>query len=264
MDRATRQRCESLARTLRYILGVAPDEYGLVPDPEGWCPLKNLALALAEDKAWPGMTPTRLADLAWQMDPCPFEFDDKRVRLVPDPEGTLHPPQREQNPPPTLLYYGSRRKPYAVHRRDGIQPANNEEIVLAREAEMALRIARRREPKPILLEVNTRIAEARGTRLLSYGSHLFVANMLPPEALFGPPPKEELEDRPVKKPKPAKTEGPRLPSLDSLAQSSAWNPAMDRLIARDPEAAKQLLKRRRERKRVDWKDAARKEKRRGN
>ncbi|MCB9782336.1 MAG: hypothetical protein H6751_05170 [Candidatus Omnitrophica bacterium] len=98
---------------------------------------------------------------------------------------------REYLPPPTLLYYGCRRKPYRVYSEKGIEPTDGREIVLARTPEMALRIGNRRDPKPILVEINTEIAASQGAHFLSYGAQLFLVDRLPKDAMFGPPVKEE-------------------------------------------------------------------------
>jgi putative RNA 2'-phosphotransferase len=263
MSRQPRQRAEALAHRLRYILGKSPDEFGLVLDPDGWVATKSLLQAMSEETGWKGVHASQIIDLSWQLDPCPLEIEEKRVRLLPGGSGDLAPPVRENLPPPALLYYGCRRRPYAVYRTEGIAFPSSTEIVLARSREMALRIAKRRDPHPILVEIQTRIALSHASRFQSYGNHLFVVDFLPSEALFGPPPKEEIEVRPKKKPAP-RGEGthPSAPHPDSF-HPGAWNPAEDRLLARDPEEAKKRLKRERDRKRIDWKDASRGERRKG-
>ncbi len=110
MDQKSRQKHENLARTLKYILGKAPDEFGIVLDPEGWIDLKGLVIALGDNPGTKGVSVTRILDLDWALEKSPFEFDSKRVRMKPDSE--FLPPLREYLPPPTNLYNGCRRKPY--------------------------------------------------------------------------------------------------------------------------------------------------------
>ena len=123
MDRKSRQRHESLAHLLEFALGKAPDHFGLALDPEGWIPLKQLIQALSEEPDWRGMTQNRILDLRWALPDAPFEIEEKRARLKPDHLAALESPRRETAPPPSLLYYGSRRKPYPVYRTKGIRLA---------------------------------------------------------------------------------------------------------------------------------------------
>lgn len=255
MSQGARQRFESLAKTLRYLLGSAPDEFGLVLESEGWIQIKHLVQALSEEESWRGTNATRISDLLWEMESCPFEIENNRIRIKPDRLENLAPPQKETFPPPAVLFLGARRKSYPVIHERGICLPNDEQIVLARTSEMALRIGKRRDPRPVLVEVHTGIAEQHGARFLSYGTHLFCVDQLSSASLRGPSPKHLEEPLPVKK-------GSRKP--DSTApHSMAWNPAQDRLLARDPEEQKAIQRRERDRKRVDWKDSVRRERRRG-
>jgi len=261
MDRKARQRHESLAHLLEYVLGKGPDEFGLMLDPEGWVSLKQLSQALSEEEHWRGLTPNRILDLRWALPEAPFEIEEKRARLRPDSPGALASPRREPAPAPSILYYGSRRKPYPVYLTKGIRLAGEEGIVLAREKAMALRIASRREPKPILVEVSTRVAEEMGARFSAYGQTLFVVDWLPKEALSGPPLKEE---KPRVKSKPKKRadekESPQAPHPDSF-RPRPWRPEEDALLARDPEESRRKFREERARKKVGWKEETRRGKR---
>lgn len=264
MDRKSRQKHENLAKILKHLLGKAPDEYGVVLDPEGWIDLKSLAAALGENPDTKGISSSRVQDLDWALEDCPFEIEPKRIRVRPDPE--FIPPQREYLPPPTLLYYGCRRKPYRVYVEKGIHPNDDREIILAREPEMATRIGRRRDPKPILVEVNTDIAVAYGARFQSYGDALFLADRLPKESMFGPPVKDEEtlpKAKPKSKPKDYEAFVPEAPSPDSFF-SRPWDPKSDRLVLRDLDIeTEEEVRRERQKKKVGWKDDLRKRKRRG-
>lgn len=259
MSQGARQRYESLAKTLRYILANAPDEFGLVLDEEGWVQIKHLIQALNEEAQWKGITAARVIDLLWQLEPCPFEIDGSRIRVQASQLGTCTPPQKETFPPPAVLFLGIRRKSYPVVHEKGVQSHGEDEIVLARTSEMALRIGRRRDPRPILVEVHTHIAQQQGVRFLSYGAHLFLVKQLGPECLRGPSPKHLEGLLPQKRStfRPARAADPSGP------HGVAWNPSQDRLLARDPEEQKAILRRERDRKRVEWKDSSRRERRRG-
>ncbi len=258
MSQGARQRFESLSKTLRYILGSAPDEFGLILDSEGWIQIKHLVQALNEVDQWKGTNAARITDLLWQMEDCPFEIEGSRIRIKSSHLEFSTPPQKEPFPPPAVLFLAARRKSYPVIHEKGIRSLGEDEIVLARTSGMALRIGHRRDPRPILVEVHTRIAEEHGSRFQSYGTNLFCVDQLGAECLRGPSPKhlEGLLSLKRPGPKPARADDPSGP------RGMAWNPAQDRLLFRDPEEQKALLRRERDRKRVDWKDSSRRERRR--
>jgi putative RNA 2'-phosphotransferase len=264
MDRKTRQRHEALAHFLEYLLGRSPDDFGTVLDPEGWIDLKQVIQVCSEEKEWKGTTQTRIRDLAWALSDCPFEFDEKRIRLRPDCAAASHSPVREISTPPKTLYYGCRRRPYPTYMAEGIGVLEGKEIVLSRSKEMAIRIAKRREPKPILVEVNTEKALSTGTRFTSYGERLFLVERLDVKALSGPPVKEkEMPEKKVPKDKNKKQEKPlgQAPHPDSF-HSKPWVPGTDQALARTPEEEREALRRKRAGKRIGWKEEARKGRRR--
>ena len=47
-----RKEVQRLGKLLFYVLGVRPDEFGLVPDPSGFLTLKEILQALREDPEW--------------------------------------------------------------------------------------------------------------------------------------------------------------------------------------------------------------------
>ena len=262
MDRKTRQRHEALAHFLEYLLGRSPDEFGLVLDPEGWADFKHVLQVCSEEKDWKGTNRTRIVDLAWALPDCPFEFDEKRIRLKPESEAASHIPIREASIPPKILYYGCRRRPYRTYLCEGIGTLEGKEFPLCRTKEMAIRIAKRRDPKPIVVEVNTEKALSTGTRFLAYGDHLFIVDWLEAESLSGPRPKETPEKKGLKE-KKRKQEEPfsQAPHPDSF-RSKPWIPGADRALARTPEEERQALRRERADKRVSWKEEVRKGRRR--
>jgi len=263
MDRKTRQGYQSLSKFLEYVLGNAPDEFGLVLDPEGWAPLKEVVQVLAEEREWKGTNQSRIRDLQWALTACPFEMDEKRIRLNPTLGKTSGPPARYETDPPPILHYGCRRRPYRTYMTEGMRTAQGHEIILSRSKDLALRIARRRDSNPILVEVHTTVARSKGCRFVAYGERLFLAEWLSVESLVGPPVKEEPEKRQRKAKKQEQPEPlSEAPHPDSF-RSKPWVPSGDHALGRTPEEERALLRRQRSEKRVGWKEDLRKGKRRG-
>jgi putative RNA 2'-phosphotransferase len=74
----------------------------------------------------------------------------------------------------------------------GLKP--DKHLVLSPAPEMALRIGRRRDPKPVLLEVMTGPAQKEGVVFHSFGQ-LFLATEIPPRFISGPPVSKEPDEK---------------------------------------------------------------------
>lgn len=106
----TRRQPKQLGKLLHYILGHRLDEFGLVPNPDGFVPLKELLQAITEEEGW---SYVRLADIRelLMIQPDRFELLDDRIRLNPR---ELSGPFMDSRPVviPELLYHGARQKAY--------------------------------------------------------------------------------------------------------------------------------------------------------
>jgi putative RNA 2'-phosphotransferase len=71
---------EKLAKMLYYLLGRHPEEFGLVPDPEGWVKIRDLLRALSEEPDWRHVRASHINEvLLARYDP-PVEVADGCIR----------------------------------------------------------------------------------------------------------------------------------------------------------------------------------------
>ena len=81
---------QQLAKFLAYVLGRHPDEFGLVPDPQGFVPIKEVLKVCAEEKDWRHVRARGLIEALGPVLPdAPIEMDTDR-----------YPGRRPQPPPP--------------------------------------------------------------------------------------------------------------------------------------------------------------------
>ena len=200
MDKYGRER---LSKLLAYILRHRPDEYGLVLDPEGYVSIKELLQALHEEEGWSFVRKDHLQEVALTSDRARFEMDDNRIRASC---GHSLPVtiQYETAQPPKILYHGTRRRTYPVILVEGLKPMGRQYVHLATTKELALRIGRRRDPDPVLLEIQALKAHQEGIPFRRANDLLYLVDALPPRYLAGPPltrikmdkpPKEKKEER---------------------------------------------------------------------
>lgn len=200
MPRLPRQ-LEDLAKVLTFILCHRPDEFGLVLDPEGFVPIKQLLQALAAEPGWGHVRRHHLEQVAGLLQPPRFEIQEGRIRGLDPGPADLRRPGEE---PPVLLYTAIPAKAHEPVFASGLNAPRGQEILLADTPELALKLGRRRSPDPVLVTVQAQAAGRTGMIWEKYGEHLYLAREVPRHFLQLPPPPPKPE-----KPKPEKALPPR-------------------------------------------------------
>ncbi|MBW1722777.1 MAG: RNA 2'-phosphotransferase [Deltaproteobacteria bacterium] len=239
-SRRSRIRIENFTRFLVYVLGHSPDEFGLLPDPEGFVGFKELLWAVHEEPGWGYVRISHIQEVLLGKDRDLFEVDDNRIRTLErrwrmdfeHPAETL----------PKLLYIAVRRRAHSHALEKGLRAAQGAYLLLSPEKDMALRIGRRRDQEPVLLEILSDMATTEGLPFYAFG-RLFLAAEIPSRYIKGPPlPKKPLKS-PV--PDPAKLQE-RMP--DFLAGTFVLEEGRDPATGRRTKG----------KKRKGWKEEARK------
>lgn len=189
---------EQFAKLCEYILGRRPDEFGLVPDENGFVKTREFLKAVAETDGWRHIRQSHINEMLLVCRKPPVELESGRIRAVN--RGQL-PQRRPCETPPKLLYTCVRRKAYPVVLEKGIRPTFQPEVVCSDNIEMAERIGRRRSPAPILLTIHAGRAADHNIYFLQAGEGLYITDCIPPDIFTGPPLPKEPE-------KPAKAEKP--------------------------------------------------------
>ena len=188
---------KTLSRMLAYMLGRRPDEFGLVPAPDGFVTIRELLKAFSEEDGWRHVRWASITHLlATEPDP-PVEVVENRIRAAD--RSHLSPPAAARQPP-KLLFTCVRRKAYPHVHQQGIAAAGGPPIILAADRGMALRLGRRRDPDPVLLTVQVGKAVAAGAVFLQAGERLFLADGIAAGCFSGPPLPKPPKDAAVRDP----------------------------------------------------------------
>jgi putative RNA 2'-phosphotransferase len=201
MDKRAKHKIVALSKLLHYMLTQRPDEFGLVPDEEGFVSLKEILQALHEEEGWRHVRSSHIQEILWYDKSKTFELLDGRVRAIPmhDTLPAAYPEAR----PPKLLYYGTSRKSYPYILQKGLKPTGKSSLHLSVTKDMAQRIARRRDPQPVILEVHAEKAWAEKTLFRKVKELIYLTESLAPEYFSGPPLPKEHERAGQKKPEKA-------------------------------------------------------------
>lgn len=169
---------------LSYVLGRRPDEFGLVPDDNGFVTLKELLKAASEEEGWRHVTRGTINELTMAMAHPPVEIDGSLIRAV----DRKHLPERVPAlDPPKLLYAGITAKSYPAVLEKGIFPTRHTRVILCPEKGLAVRIAKRRDRSPVILTVNTMMAMDAGVLFFQQGENIYLASHVPTGCFTGPP-----------------------------------------------------------------------------
>ena len=241
--RSHQNRVDSLCRLLTYILGHRPDEFGLVPDKDGYITYKELLQAIHEESNWHYVRSSHINEVLLGRDRRLFQTDEKRIRVLDrrwqvDLNGA-------QQPLPKVLFTPVRRKAHPIVMEKGLRASEGRYLVLSPDKEMGLRIGKRHDHAPVLLEILASTAESKHVLFNSFGC-LYLSPGIPAEFISGPPVSREiLESR---KEKESKKETTKIKPVDFAPGTFVLD------AARDPD----LRRRAKGKKRKGWKEEARK------
>jgi len=227
-----------------YILGHKPDEFGLVPDGEGFVTYKEFLWALHEEPGWGYVREGHINEVLLGKDRALFQPKENRIRAL-DRHWTLDLENRTQALP-KILFVAVRKKAHPVVMEKGLTAGEGRHLVLSPDREMAVRIGRRRDQKPVLLEIMAASARKEGISFYPFGN-LYLADQIPVRFINGPPVSKENVRIPVRK---------REKTLERSADFEAGTFALD--LNRDPDRSRRA----KGKKRKGWKEEARKTRRR--
>jgi putative RNA 2'-phosphotransferase len=195
---------QSLAKMLTYVLARRPDEFGLVPDADGYVKIKDLLKALHEDEGLRYVNRSHLSEIILSVPEAPIEISENRIRARN--RETLAP-RTEAEALPKVLFTAIRRRAYAVVLERGVQAADHARIVMTASREVAERLGKRIDPEPVILTVLVQSCRDQGVTFAQAGEGLFLADRIPPGGFSAPPlPLEKrAQARPPEKPADAST-----------------------------------------------------------
>jgi putative RNA 2'-phosphotransferase len=228
---------KQLQKLMSYVLGRQPDEFGLVLDEDGFVRVKDLIKAISEEPGWGYVRKSHINEVLIAFRENPFLLEDDRIKVAGPDEGVS---TVTGVMPPKLLYHCVRRKAYPVVCQKGIVPMGQHHVFLATSEELALRIGKRRDPKPVLLTVQARNASEGGVKFSRQGELIYIVDHVPVAYFSGPPlPKE-------------KKEGAK-PTKETLRTSDTMPGSFTLDMERSGELQQQRLKRKGIKKEIAWK-----------
>jgi len=173
-----------------YILGHRPDEFGLVPDIDGFIKIKELLWAMNEEEGWRFVRQGHIREVLLSKERILFEADENRIKTREIRwELDLEKPCRDL---PKLMFHPIRQRAHPHVMEKGLTAGLEENLLLTTTREMALRIGLRRDQKPVILEISVEQAGRSSIDFFNFGD-LFLAEKIPLNAILGPPISKEFQ-----------------------------------------------------------------------
>ena len=235
---------EQFAKFSAYVLGRHPDEFGLVPDENGYIKIKEFIQAITETDGWRHVRISHINDIMLILNNPPIEVDEKRIRAKDRSRLNLYTVCMN---PPKVLYVCIKHKAYLSVRDKGIHPTANASIICCKDQKMAERIGHRRDNQPILLTVHVRRMLDQGLPFLHAGDMLYLTEFIPTDCFTGPPlPKEIPSIKKSAKKKDA------IETYKKQSQAGTFSLSMDKPTEDKPSEKK--FKGRKKEKDLSWKN----------
>jgi putative RNA 2'-phosphotransferase len=175
---------DKLSKFLTYVLGRRPDEFGIVPDSDGFVRTKELLQALHEEQGWRHVRQAHLNEAIVVPEKPVIEIDGSRIRAL---DISRLPVAGDPGDLPKLLYIAIRPRAYPAALDRGLSAVPGRHLTLSTDQAMALRIGRRVDSHPTLLTVQVDASLQNGTAFLKYGRNLILADRIYPGTFSGPP-----------------------------------------------------------------------------
>ena len=241
MSKSKEIRVNALSRFMIYILGHRPDEFGLVPDRDGFLTLKELLWALHEEPGWSHVRQAHINEVLVGREKPLFQTEGNKIRTV-ERQWRLNLDE-PFNILPKILYLAIRRKAHPHVMEKGLALWGDDRyLILSPDPDMAQRMGRRRDHKPVLLEIMASSAQGAGMLFFPFGE-LFLTREILPRFIAGPPVSKEV----IKTRAEEKDEGEK-------ARPYLGGGTFILDIKRDPES----LRRAKGKKQKGWKEEAKK------
>ncbi|MFH1992821.1 MAG: RNA 2'-phosphotransferase [Pseudomonadota bacterium] len=173
-----------LSKLIAYALGRKPDEFGLVPDADGFIKIKELLKVIHEEDGLKYVRRAHLEEILITQPNPPIEIKGNLIRATYRDKLPQYTPAQDL---PKLLYTCVRRRAYPIVLEKGLFPTTYYRVILSSDRDLAERIGKRIDPMPVLLTVQADKSAQAGTMFYSAGDTLFLTESIHKDCFTGPP-----------------------------------------------------------------------------
>lgn len=170
-----------LSKTMSHILRHRPEKFDIILDPEGFTSIDDLLRAVRSQR--PGLTKESLLEVVNRCDKGRFEVVEGDIRACygHTVDGKI---EYEQSCPPEKLYHGTARRFVNQIRHTGLKPMGRQYVHLTVRRDFAEIVGKRRDPKPVILEVIAVQAFESYVPFYKANEDFYLADFVPPSFIL--------------------------------------------------------------------------------
>jgi putative RNA 2'-phosphotransferase len=167
-----------LSKEISYALRHVPWEYELELDENGWVSVEQLLTSLRENSKWESVIIEDLEHIIESSDKKRHELVDGKIRAL---YGHSVPKKivKESSEPPVILFHGTARHFLESIGNKGLLPKGRQYVHLSNDIETALQVGKRRDDKPIILEIDAKKAWDEGVKFYLGNDKVWLADNIP-------------------------------------------------------------------------------------
>lgn len=183
---------EGLSKIISHALRHKPDKYGLELDPEGWVEMESLIQALKHiDNCWQSLMYYDILKMIDLSDKKRHEVKAQRIgpeykneygwyiraKYGHSFDGKIY---NEKQEPPRVLYHGTTSTSADIILREGLSSMDRQYVHLSQKMEEAVRVGKRRQSQPVILEINAKKAFEGGCNFYLGNDEIWLSDFIPP------------------------------------------------------------------------------------
>ena len=170
-----------LSKEISFALRHAPQEYGLKLDEEGYVGIEELLSAINAGGDYnPPATLNDIIEMINLSEKKRHEINDGKIRALYGhtvPERII----KKEGTPPDVLFHGTSHKAIDRIMNEGLKPMKRNYVHLSADIDTAIRVGKRRDENPIILQIDVESAQRDGIKFFVGNDKVWLCDFLSPK-----------------------------------------------------------------------------------
>lgn len=170
-----------LSKVISHALRHEPWVYELELNEEGWVEVETLIKTLKQEREeWKNLSIQDLEEMINRSSKKRYEIIGNKIRAL---YGHSLPGKllKEPSEPPEFLFHGTSRRAWEIIKSSGLLPMNRQYIHLSSDKKTALEVGKRKDKKPLLLNIKAKKAFQKGIKFYKGNEKVWLSDYVPAE-----------------------------------------------------------------------------------
>lgn len=173
----------TLSRRMSYALRHNPEGCGLHLDSKGRTAVESLLEFLNFAGGGEKITKADIAETIARIKKKRFEFKDGMIRAYYG-HSFAQRVEKEQAVPPRVLFHGTSHEAARHIEKEGLTHQQRQYVHMSTDKDTAIQVGRRKDKNPVMIFVDTKVAEAKGVRFYRGNQNVWLSDDVPAACLY--------------------------------------------------------------------------------